>query len=90
MDGNGDVFPIADALYLLEHGFILGSPEPPCMDAADVDDSGYYFPIVDALYLLEHAFVPDSPAPPDPGPEQCGDDPTMDELGCETLEDGCG
>ena len=86
MDGNGVVFPILDALFLLEFGFLAG-PAPPCFDAADVDDNGIVFPILDALFILEFGFT-DGPEPPAPGPDACGGDPTLDSLDCVTNP-GC-
>ena len=38
-DGNG-VVDIADGVNMLEYLFIAGTPEPPCLDAADTNDDG--------------------------------------------------
>ena len=73
-DGNGQVFAILDALFLLEFGFIEGT-EPPCLAAADTDGNGIVFAILDSLYLLVWAFQ-GGPEPPDPGPTECGTDPS--------------
>ena len=83
IDGNGTVFALVDALYLLEWAFTAG-PAPQCDDAADVDDNGVLFPLIDALALLDWAFksgpVPPAPSPPD----GCGPDGTPeDPLGCD-------
>ena len=87
-DGNGVVFPILDALYILEFGFTSG-PAPPCNDAADADDNGVVFPILDALYILEFGFT-SGPAPLDPGPDVCGVDPTDDDgVDCLNASVGC-
>ena len=86
-DGNGTVFPIIDALYLLEFGFTAG-PAPPCSSAADADDNGSVFAIIDALFILEFGFN-NGPAPPAPGPDLCGPDPTVDTLTCDTPPDPC-
>ena len=60
------------------------------MDAADADDSGGVSGLPDGLFLLKWQFAGGSPAPPDPGPTECGPDPTEDDeedpefdLGCE-------
>ena len=87
-DANGDgiVLPLEDANFLLL-GVIFG-PFPPCLDAADVDDNGAQFALLDALYLLNWGFA-GGDAPPDPGPFECGIDPTDDDLECDTTPD-CG
>ena len=85
--GNGSLVALLDAQFLLQWGFSNG-PEPPCLDAADVDDNGINSPLLDALILLEYAFSNQAP-PPDPGPTECGPDPTADALSCETPPDIC-
>ena len=70
-DGNGVVFAILDALYVLEFGF-TGGPAPVCENAADADNNGVVFPILDALYILEFGFT-GGPAPGAPFPD-CGED----------------
>lgn len=78
LDGSVDV---ADAVYLLAAGYLPGSPQPACLDAADVDDNGEYEVLVDATALLQWVFVPGSaPLPPPTG--SCGQDPTFDGLAC--------
>ena len=83
-DGNGVVFAILDALFLLEFGFTNG-PSPPCDRAADADGNGVVFPILDALFLLEFGFT-NGPPPPDPGPTVCGPGPNgcAEGLSCFT------
>ena len=58
------------------------------MDAADIDDHGNVFALLDALELLLWAFD-DGDIPPDPGPDDCGSDPTEDDVGCLTVPEGC-
>lgn len=81
-DVNGDAgVNIADAVTLLNALFVPGSSQPECLDSADVnDDSGLN--VADAVTLLNALFVPGSPPPPDPGPFDCGIDPTDDGLDC--------
>ena len=81
-DGDGEVHPIVDAVFLLNFGFSNGSP-PPCPDAADVDDDGFLKILVDALYLLHFGFLSGSP-PAAPYPF-CGLDPTSDDLTCVRI-----
>ena len=85
VDGNGVVFPLGDVVYLLDW-FFTGGIEPPCLKAADVDDDGNLFGLLDAIYLLEWGFT-NGPLPPDPGPLDCGFDPTPDTIFCFTA--GC-
>ena len=86
-DGNGLVFAILDALFLLEFGF-TGGPAPVCDDAADADDNGQVFAILDALFLLEFGFTGGA-FPPDPGTDICGPDPTDDAIDCAEPTGGC-
>jgi hypothetical protein len=81
-DGRVD---ISDAVYTLNWLF-LGGAVPPCLDAADVDDSGE-IDITDGHGVNVFLFLGGSP-PPAPGPFACGGDPTPDELTC--VEGGCG
>ncbi|MCA8960311.1 MAG: hypothetical protein KDC38_07345 [Planctomycetes bacterium] len=79
-DSNGDgLFDIADAIFSLATLFIMGSPDPGCLDAADANDDGV-FDISDAIYTLSALFTA-GPPPPAPHPE-CGIDETGDLLGC--------
>lgn len=80
---------MADAVYLLKHLYVPGADDPPCMDAADVDDGGPEdAPTMgDAIYLLKWLYVPGSPPPPEPYgegvyPVDCGYDPTPDYMDC--------
>ena len=44
--------------------------------------------LVDALALLFWRFA-EGDSPPDPGPSECGVDPTDDDVECETDSEGC-
>ena len=83
-NGDGRVSGLIDGLFLLNFGFVPGSPQPPCMSAADADDSGSFSGLVDGLFILNYWFVPGSSPPPPPGPTDCGPDPTNDSLECES------
>ncbi len=85
--GNGDVFGLVDAISLLLWQFAEGD-DPPCMDAADVNDDGEVTALTDALALVSWAFV-GGEIPPDPGPDECGLDPEEDEVDCLTVADEC-
>jgi hypothetical protein len=80
-DANADGKPLdlSDAVYVLQYLFASG-PEPPCLDAADGNDDGEV-DLADAIAVLNHLFAGtgDLPLPFD----ECGVDPTPDELGCE-------
>ena len=79
-DINGDGSSnIGDAISLLDFLFTGGTCD--CMDACDVNDDGAVN-IADAIYKLDYLFT-GGPAPPDPGPDNCGPDPTDDALECE-------
>jgi PKD repeat protein len=84
-DANGDSgISMADAVYLLRHLYVPGTPTPQCMDAVDSDDDGA-IAMSDGIYLLRYLYVPGNPAPPAPCcvyPGDCGTDPTPDELYC--------
>jgi parallel beta-helix repeat protein len=83
VDVNGSL-EITDAIKVLGYLF-LGEAEPPCLDAADNDDDGTVN-ITDAVYGLSFLFL-GGPAPKSPFPE-CGVDPVIDALGCESFA-GC-
>ena len=83
-DGSAVVFSLLDALHTLE--YLIGLQDVTCLDAADANDDGSVN-IVDPVSILAWAFNGALP-PPDPGPDECGTDPTDDDLGCETY-DGC-
>ncbi len=85
-DGNSVANPLLDAIFLLNFGFIFGSPEPPCLDACDVDDDGNFSALVDGIYTLTFGFL-DGPPPPLPYPS-CGFDPTPDAVECDDFT-GC-
>jgi hypothetical protein len=78
-DANADgAVDIADPIFII--GWLLkGGSLPPCLDAADVDDSGR-LDIGDAIRLIDFLFRAGSPPPP-PYPA-CGPDPTGDALTC--------
>ena len=76
---DGVVFPLIDALYILDWSF-TGGPPPLCMDAADTDDDGTVAGILDALFLLDFSFL-GGEAPSSPFGE-CGIDPTPDDVDC--------
>ena len=74
-DGKLD---IADAIFLLGHLF-AGGAVPVCQDSADANDDGK-LDIADAITILGHLF---GGAPSLPPPfEDCGVDPTDDDLDC--------
>ncbi|HAK95750.1 MAG TPA: hypothetical protein DCM87_12330 [Planctomycetes bacterium] len=81
-DTNADAkLDIADAISLL--GYLFSQKQaPPCMDAADANDDGK-LDISDAIKTLGHLFGGTGPLP-DPF-EECGADPSRDELGCERF-----
>jgi hypothetical protein len=66
---------VATLLYLFS-----GGGTPPCLDAADVDDSNR-IEITDAVFLLGALFL-GTKTIPEPYPE-CGTDSTQDSLGCK-------
>ncbi|MBI4601106.1 MAG: hypothetical protein HY721_04010 [Planctomycetes bacterium] len=69
---------ISDAVFTVRYLF-LGGEEPSCRDAADADDDGL-LSLADPVYLLNRLFR-GGPPPPAPG-DDCGPDPTADELDC--------
>lgn len=83
-DGDGVVSGLPDGLFVLSYQFITGSPEPPCLDAADADDDGSVSGIVDGLLLLNFQFAGGAP-PCFPGPTDCGNDPSADDLDCDAV-----
>jgi hypothetical protein len=74
---------LADATVTLEFLFV-GNRELACTDAADADDSGEV-DIVDPMATLFFLFGGGS-EPPAPGPDTPGPDPTVDSLGCDSVE----
>ena len=77
IDGSGD---LSDGIYTLNFLFADGET-PPCIDAADTDDSGEV-DISDPISLFSFLFL-GGVDPPLPGPHDCGTDPTEDALVCE-------
>ena len=56
IDGSGTLpIDIADLVYLVDFMFNSG-PEPPVMEAADVDASGGLIDIADLVYLVDYMF----------------------------------
>jgi len=78
-DGRVD---ISDAIRIFMYLF-LGADAPRCMDAADATDDGK-LDLSDGVRILCDFFIPYTAIPP-PGPFQCGHDPTMDWLYCESY-----
>ena len=74
-DGNRD---ISDAIFLLQHLFLGGTP-PDCDKSADHNDDGA-LDISDGIYLLSALFLGGS-AVSNPA-STCGNDPTPDVLAC--------
>ncbi len=81
-DGNQN---LTDAVFVLNHLF-GGGDEPTCAKSADVNDSGAV-DLTDPVFLLNFLFLGRLPSPPAPFAE-CGPDPTVDDLTCESFE-GC-
>ncbi|MCZ6792989.1 MAG: DUF1800 family protein [Planctomycetota bacterium] len=79
-DTNGDgIVDLSDGIATLLHLF-LGTFDPQCLDAADVDDSGGV-ELTDGIFTFNFLFA-GGDRPPPPGPLVCGPDPTEDPLGC--------
>ncbi len=84
-DVNGDMgFDISDPVFALAALFTIGATPPGCFDAADSNDDGG-FDISDAVYSLGALFIPGATPPLDPGPINCGPDPTPDALDCAST-----
>ncbi len=84
VDASGTV-NITDGVTLLNHLF-GGGAAPTCMDTADSSDGGQVT-ITSAVFILNFLFSGGT-SPPPPGHEECGVDPTEDELDCASY-DGC-
>ena len=83
-DCNDDgAIDISDALATLGSLF-LGDGDPGCDDACDSNDDSTV-DISDAIATLGVLFLRNGIIPL-PGMNDCGVDPTGDELGCETFE----
>jgi hypothetical protein len=78
-DGETD---IGDAMAILGFLYRGEPPELSCRKAGDVNDSGAV-DISDPVYLLGYVFL-GGPAPKSPFPE-CGVDPFIDDLTCESF-----
>lgn len=81
-NGDGEII-LGDSIHVFNFLF-LGGPEPPCLDAADVDDDAAVG-LTDGVYLLNYLFL-DGNVPSDPGPFVCAGDPTPDALGCVSVD----
>jgi len=82
VDGNCD---ISDVVNLLNYLFVDGTPARcKCMDACDVNDDGVV-DLTDGVAKIQFLFVSGS-AIPDPGPINCGPDPTEDAIGCANYD----
>ncbi|MFP6739310.1 MAG: dockerin type I repeat-containing protein, partial [Planctomycetota bacterium] len=79
VDGDG-LITENDSAYMMDWIFGL-EQEPPCLDAADLNDDGYVN-VTDSTQLLNYIHTPGSPVPSAPFPE-AGRDPTADALDCE-------
>lgn len=78
VNGDGLVTEI-DASYMMDWIFGL-EQEPPCLDAADLNDDGY-INVTDSTQLLAYIHTPGSAVPSAPFPDP-GVDPTADSLDC--------
>ncbi len=85
-DANQDgVHDISDALHTISRAF-LGGPDTSCADAADSNDDGRV-DLSDAIFTLGCLFL-GADCPPAPFPT-CGDDATLDGLGCDATGAAC-
>ena len=85
-DANNDAtVDMSDPIRVLTLLFLDGDP-PDCRSAFDGDDNGE-INLADAIFLLGFLFLQGA-LPPDPGPRECGRDPTPDTLSC--LRTRCG
>jgi hypothetical protein len=80
-DGNADgTLDLSDSVFVLDFLF-LGVERLRCLSAADTNDSGGV-DISDPVHLLNHLFLgAERPGAPY---RECGLDPTLDALACET------
>lgn len=80
-DASGGL-EVTDAIRILSFLFIGTPAKIDCQDSADADDSGV-LDLTDGVYLLQYSFL-GGPRPPEPF-EKCGEDPTPDDLDCESF-----
>lgn len=79
-DTNADAtLDLSDSISTLAYLF-SGGAAPGCADAADSNDDGV-LDLSDGINTLNYLFAGGSPIPA-PGPEECGGDPTSDDLAC--------
>ena len=79
VNGDGGI-DMSDAVFVLQWLFGKGRT-PTCMDAADANDDGV-LDLSDGVAILQWRFGGGAPLP---GPlNNCGHDPTADELECES------
>jgi hypothetical protein len=83
-DANG-ALQLTDGIRIL-NALFLGSSMPGCLDAGDADDNGV-IQLTDGIIIFQFLFLGGA-MPADPGPFNCGPDPTDDGIGCEAYE-GC-
>lgn len=79
--GDGEVHlddPIFLAAYLMKRG-----DTPSCLNAGDANDDGR-LNLADVILILNYLFSYTRPPPAAPFPD-CGEDPTLDALGCATY-----
>ena len=92
VDSSG-LIELTDGVVALSYLF-SGGTEPACFDSADVDDSGTV-ELTDAVLIFGWLFL-GGPAPSPPSPtvgeyaaEDCGIDPTDDDLDCASAGAVC-
>jgi len=82
-DANDDgQHNISDAIFILSYLF-SGGDDPDCVKSTDLNDNSTV-DIADAIYIL--GFLFSEGAPPAAPFEVCGEDPTEDELTCESFD----
>jgi hypothetical protein len=84
-DGSGKL-DLTDAISTLQYLY-MGYEAPACKDAADTDDSGK-LDLTDAISSLQYQFMGGTP-PADPGPTNCGPDPTTGDEYTECTYTKC-
>jgi hypothetical protein len=78
-DRKRDIADVVTTIFSL----FLGGPPPPCLDAADANDDGAHN-LSDAIFTLQKLFLD---AGSFPAPDEWGQDPTSDSLGCAYYPD---